>query len=118
MVASSESESPSGLIDLKGDGRIVLYKRTGLKKPKWQVRIRVPNATGYRIVSSKSSDWDEAKRFAEGLYEKTYMHVLNGGQIRSRTFKQVFEDWEKNLDQLGPNRQGGSWKASVDRVRT
>ena len=51
MVASSESESPSGLIDLKGDGRIVLYKRTGLKKPKWQVRIRVPNATGYRIVS-------------------------------------------------------------------
>jgi len=118
MVALPESETPSGLVDLRGDGRIVLYKRSGLKRPKWQVRIRVPNATGYRIVSSKSSDWNEAKRFAEDLYEKTYMHVLNGGQIRSRTFKQVFEEWEKNLDQLGPNRQGGSWKASVDRVRT
>jgi integrase len=118
MESLSGSEKSSGLVDLRGDGRIVLYKRTGLKNPKWQVRIRVPNATGYRIVSSKSSNWGEAKRFAEDLYESTYMHVLNGGQIRSRTFKQVFDEWEKNLDQLRPNRQGGSWKASADRVRT
>lgn len=118
MDGDTQTDSSSEFIDLRGDGRVVLYKRPGLKKPKWQVRIRVPKATGYRIVSSKTSNWDEAKRFAEDLYEQTYMHVLNGGQMRSRTFKQVFEEWEKNLDQLGPNRQGGSWKASVDRVRT
>ena len=116
MDDDPKTESSDKLFDLRGDGRVVLYKRPGLKKPKWQVRVRVPNATGYRIVSSKTSNWDEAKRFAQELYEQTYMHVLNGGQMRSRTFKQVFEEWEKNLDQLGPNRQGGSWKASVDRV--
>ena len=114
MDGDPKAESSDEVIDLRGDGRIVLYKRPGLKKPKWQVRVRVPKATGYRIVSSKTSDWDEAKRFAEDLYEQTYMHVLNGGQMRSRTFKQVFEEWEKNVDQLGPNRQGGSWKASVE----
>ena len=35
-------------IDLRGDGRVILYKRPGLKKPKWQARISVPNATGYK----------------------------------------------------------------------
>lgn len=118
MDGDALTDSSSEFIDLRGDGRVVLYKRPGLKKPKWQVRIRVPKATGYRIVSSKTSNWDEAKRFAEDLYEQTYMHVLNGGQMRSRTFKQVFEEWEKNLDSLGSNRQGGSWKSSIDRVRT
>lgn len=118
MDGDPQTDLSNELIDLRGDGTVVLYKRLGLKKPKWQVRVRVPNATGYRIVSSKTSNLEEAKRFAYELYEQTYMHILNGGQMRSRTFRQVFEEWEKNLDQLGPNRQGGSWKASVDRVRT
>ena len=118
MDGDTPTDSSSEFIDLRGDGRVVLYKRPGLKKPKWQVRVRVPNATGYRIVSSKTSDWDEAKRFANELYEQTYMHILNGGQMRSRTFRQVFEEWEKNLDSLGPNRQGGTHNASIDRVRT
>lgn len=118
MTDDHQADSSNGPIDIRGDGRIVLYKREGLKKPKWQVRIRVPNATGYRIVSSKTSNWDEAKRFATDLYEQTYLHVMNGGQIHSKTFKQVFEEWEKGLDQLAPNRQGGSWNASLERVRT
>lgn len=118
MTDDHHADSSNGPIDIRGDGRIVLYKREGLKKPKWQVRIRVPNATGYRIVSSKTSNWDEAKRFATDLYEQTYLHVMNGGQIHSKTFKQVFEEWEKGLDQLAPNRQGGSWNASLERVRT
>lgn len=117
MDGDPQTDSSNDFIDLRGDGRVVLYKRPGLKKPKWQVRVRVPKATGYRIVSSKTSNWDEAKRFADELYEQTYMHILNGGQMRSRTFRQVFEEWEKNLDSLGPNRQGGTHNPSVDRVR-
>jgi len=105
-------------IDLRGDGRVILYKRPGLKKQNWQVRVRVPNASGYKIKSSKTGDLDEAKRFAEELYEQTYMHVLNGGSIRSRTFRQVFDEWEKSIETLGPNRQGGSWQSSLDRVKS
>lgn len=41
-------------VDQRGDGRIVLYKRAGLKKPKWQARIRVTNSTGYKIATSKT----------------------------------------------------------------
>ena len=42
-------------IDVRGDGRVILYKRPGLKNPKWQARIRVPNAAGYKIVTTKTA---------------------------------------------------------------
>lgn len=118
MTGDSSDDAEIDYIDLRGDGRIVLYQRPGLKRQNWYVRISVPNATGYKILSSKTSDFDEAKRFATDLHEKTYMQVLSGGSIHSRTFKKVFEEWEASLDQLGSNRQGGSWTGSVDRVRT
>lgn len=105
-------------IDVRGDGRVILYKRPGLKNPKWQARIRVPNASGYKIVSTKTANLREAERFAFDLYEDLYLHVKAGGSIRTRTFRQVFEEWETNVNTMGPNRQGGSWSATIDRVRT
>jgi len=119
FVETDSSNSPeTEMIDLRGDGRIVLFQRSGLRRRNWYARVRVPNATGYKILSSKTSDLDEAKRFANDLYEQTYMQVLSGGSIHSPTFKKVFEEWEASLDQLGSNRQGGSWNGSIDRVRT
>ncbi len=53
-----------GAIDVRGDGRIVLYKRPGLKNPKWQARIRVPNANRYKIVTTKTANLVEAQVFA------------------------------------------------------
>ncbi len=105
-------------IDLRGDGRILLYKREGLKNPKWQVRIRVPNATGYKIISTKTDNRRDAERFAENLYEDLYMHVKAGGSIQSRTFKQVFDDWKKHVTTMGHTRRGGSWQGTIDRVET
>jgi hypothetical protein len=49
--------------DVRGDGRIVLYKRAGLKNPKWQARISVPNSKGYKIVSTKRTDLMQAQVF-------------------------------------------------------
>jgi len=80
-------------LDLRGDGRIVLYKRQGLKKPKWQARIRVPNATGYKIVSTKTDNLTEAQVFASNLYEQLYFQVKAGGTLASKTFRQVFDEW-------------------------
>lgn len=83
-----------GYIDLRGDGRIVLYKRQHLKNPKWQARISVPNATGYKVVSTKLFDFDEAKRFALNRYEELYMQVKAGGQLKtglSPAFSSRFE---------------------------
>ena len=105
-------------VDLRGDGRIVLYKRDGLKRPLWQVRIRVPNAAGYKIVSTKTDNRREAEHFAMNLYEETFMHVKAGGSIKSKTFTQVFDEWQKALTTMGPTRQGGGWSDTVERVKT
>lgn len=105
-------------IDVRGDGRILLYKREGLKKPKWQARIRVPNATGYKIITTKTADINEARVFAVNLYEKLYFEVKAGGTLASKTFKQTFEEWEKSLTTQGHTRQGGSWDATIERVKS
>jgi integrase len=104
--------------DLRGDGRVILYKRAGLKNPKWQVRIRVPNASGYKIVSTKTDDLREAERLALNLYEDTYLHVKAGGSVQSKTFKQVFEEWKRYVTTIGHTRKGGSWHYTIERVAT
>jgi hypothetical protein len=43
-------------IDLRGDGRVILYKRLGLKDPLWQARVRVPNSNGYKRITTNTLD--------------------------------------------------------------
>jgi len=78
-------------IDLRGDGRIILYKRAGLKDPVWQVRVRVPNSTGYKRVTTKTADQREAERFALNYYEDLYIHVKTG---RRTTRVEGFSHWK------------------------
>lgn len=111
MAADSD-----GYIDIRGDGRIVLYKRQHLKNPKWQARISVPNATGYRVVSSKLTDFDEAKRFALNLYEDLYMQVKAGGQLNTKTFKQVCEEWKAEVRVHGRTKRDGTWDTTIERI--
>ncbi len=105
-------------IDLRGDGRVILYKRPGLKKPKWQARISVPNATGYKVISTKTADLGEARRFALNLYEELYMQVKAGGALNTKTFKQVYEEWKEYASTDGRTRSHGSWDATFDRIET
>ncbi|WP_445948040.1 hypothetical protein [Sphingorhabdus sp.] len=100
-------------IDLRGDGRVILYKRDNLKDPVWQVRVRVPNSTGYKRITTKTSDQREAERFALNYYEELYIHVKTGGSIKSKTFKQVFAEWEKYVATMGHTRKGGSWEVDL-----
>ena len=104
-------------VDVRGDGRVVIYLRDGLKRPIWQARIRVPNSTGYKVVSTKTENQRDAERFALDLYEEIYMHVRAGGSIKSKTYRQVFDEWVDAISTLGSTRQGGSWIDKVDRVR-
>lgn len=111
-------ESYSDYLDLKGDGRIVLYKRANLKNPKWQVRISVPNSTGYKVKTTGTTDLDDAKRFALNLYDDLRITVMSGGSLNPKTFKDVFEEWEKSVTTMGPTRRGGSWDPTIHRIRT
>ena len=100
------------LIDLRGDGRVILYKRVGLKNLVYQARLRIPNAAGYKIVTTKTGNLREAERIALNLYEDLYMTVRAGGAIKPRSFKQVFEEWEKTVA-VASTRQGKSWPKSA-----
>ena len=81
--------------DLRGDGRIVLFLREG-KKPKYHVRLKVPNASGYKFVSTKTSDRNEAVRLAMNFYDELYHHIKVGGSIKSNTFADVFKEWKNS----------------------
>jgi len=105
-----------GYIDIRGDGRVVLYKRQHLKNPKWQARISVPNATGYKVVSTKLFDFDEAKRFALNRYEELYMQVKAGGQLKTKSFKQVCDEWKADVKEHGRTRRDGSWDTTIERI--
>lgn len=105
-------------IDVRGDGRVVLYKRPGLKNPKWQARVSVPNSKGYKIVSTKTANLVEAQVFAANLYEDLYYKVKAGGSIKSKSFKQVFDEWSASTGKTGQTRNGGSWDRTIKTLNT
>ena len=61
-------------IDLRGDGRVILYKRKTLK-------------ILFGRLASVFQDQREAERFALNYYEELYIHVKTGGSIKSKTSK-------------------------------
>ena len=95
--------------DVKNDGRIILYQRPrkdGSIIPTWQMRISVPNSTGYKRASTGHKEQSEAIRKAINTYEELYMKVLGGGSLQSKSFKDAFIQWEIDLPKLviGKNR--------------
>ena len=96
-------------MDVKNDGRIVLYQRPrkdGSIIPTWQMRISVPNSTGYHRSTTGETEQPEAIRIAVNKYEELYMKVLSGGSLQSKSFSDVFNHWEIDLPKLivGKNR--------------
>lgn len=79
--------------DVRGDGRIVLYKRADHQKPKWTVRLRIPLTKDFVVKSCKTIDRFEARKFAEQLYYELEGRVRRGEPIHSPTFKAAFEAW-------------------------
>ena len=83
-------------IDLKGDGRIILYQRPDVvKNPKWQCRISVDGSTGYKRFSTKTSDQKEAEKVAIDQYFELQNKVNKGGSLQGVSVKQVYEKWIK-----------------------
>lgn len=107
-----------GRIDLRGDGRLLLFQRGEIKSQNWYARIRVPNARRYKTISTKTENQRAAERVALDAYEDLYLHLKGGGSINTKTFKQVFNEWKKSITTMGPTRHGGSWDATIDRVET
>jgi integrase len=82
-------------LDLRGDGRIVLYKRADHQSPKWTVRLKLPETEGFVVKSTKTTNDFEARRFAEDLYYRLEGRVRRNEPVHSPPFRKVFAEWSK-----------------------
>lgn len=80
-------------VDVNGDGRIILYQRPQRKNPKWQCRISVQGATGYKRFSTQEIDQRKAERVALEKYEELYFKVKRGGSLTGKPFDALYSEW-------------------------
>lgn len=80
--------------DINGDGSIVLYQRPNLKNPKWQVRLKIPNAKGYKTISTGHLDKSDAIKWSRNKFFELSYKVESGGSLNQKTFGQVFSEWK------------------------
>lgn len=78
------------------EGRILLYKRPNSKN--FQCRLRVKGIKGYTVKSCDTSNLGEAVQFAEDLYDNLKFKKLNNLPLKTKTFKQIFDEWFKKAD--------------------
>jgi len=92
-------------LDLRSDGRIVLYKRADHQNPKWTVRLKLPRIKGFVVKSAKTTDDFEARRFAEDLYFELEGRARRGESINAPTFRKLLEEWTEVLErETEPNK--------------
>jgi integrase len=103
-------------LDLRGDGRVVLYKRADHQNPKWTVRLKIPDNEGFVVKSTKTTDDFEARRFAEDLYYRLEGKARRGEPINSPTFRRVFSEWSKITAADRESRTAKYLDGSVRRV--
>lgn len=103
-------------LDLRSDGRIVLYKRADHQNPKWTVRIKVPRTKGFVVKSAKTSDDFDARRFAEELYYQLEGRARRGKSIRAPTFRRLFEEWSRVLERDTPADKWAQVKGDLRRL--
>ena len=97
----NDHKSYDDYVDVRGDGRIVMYKRKDhSKRPKWNVRLKLPDTKGYVVKSTRTADFDEGRRFAEDLFFKLEGKVRRGEVLRSPSFKKVAKEYLSQVDYI------------------
>jgi integrase len=103
-------------IDVRGDGRIVLYRRSNSANGVYHVRLRIPGSNGYKRLSTKHSKRQDAEHFALNLYEELYFHVRDGGSLNAPKFSKAFDAWKKACAKKKTTLKKGSWENTIQRV--
>jgi len=113
-MSDQKHKTYSDYIDLRGDGRIVMYQRTDHSvRPKWNVRLKIPGSSGYVVKSTRTSDFQEGKRFSEDLYYELEGKVRRGEQLKSPKFSKVVRDWKKELPLLWKDKSEHYIKGTI-----
>ena len=56
-------------LDLRGDGRVVLYKRADHQNPKWTVRLKIPTVDGFVVKPSEIALTSSSRRIWSAVSE-------------------------------------------------
>jgi len=104
-------------IDVRGDGKVILYQRPDHKIKKWQTRISVEGATGYKVFSTKMSDAKDAERVALDKYFELKNKVDKGGSLQGITVRQVFDEWIAHLPLVTQDRNPDYIKETIHKVQ-
>jgi len=102
-------------VDVRGDGRVVLYQRPDRKKPKWQCRISVQGSTGYKRFSTGETDIRNAERVALEKYEELYFKVKRGGSLKGKPFATLYLEWVESFG-TNPSSYNQEMMGKVERM--
>jgi integrase len=83
------------------DGRIVLYQLENRPKRLWLCRIKVPGGKGYVYRGTGSSDFYEARKFAEGLLEEFQLKVKLGQSVTGQNLSKMVAEFETHIRAKG-----------------
>jgi integrase len=83
------------------DGRIVLYQLENRPKRLWLCRIKVPGGKGYVYRGTGSSDFYEARKFAEGLLEEFQLKLKLGQSITGHNLSKMVAEYETHIRAKG-----------------
>ncbi|WP_395662437.1 tyrosine-type recombinase/integrase [Aestuariivirga sp.] len=78
------------------DGKIVLYQLENRPKQLWLCRLKVPNGTGYLYRGTGTSDFYEARKFADNLYDELRFKVRSGQSVTGQDFKKIFAEFTES----------------------
>ena len=92
------------------EGAIVLFRRNDSwrhgKDRIWQARFKLFGMAGYKQVSLKTTDYEDAHSHAKEQFFRFQQMVKEGAALRERTFSQAWHEWFNEMD------ANGVWSAS------
>ena len=87
------------------DGKVVLYQLANRPRQKWLCRLKVPNGVGYLYRGTGTSDFYEARKFADNLFEDMLIKVKLGEALTSYDFKKLLNEFELNYPSEAPSEK-------------
>ena len=76
------------------DGRVVLYQLENRPKRLWLCRMKVPNGVGYIYRGTGTSDFYQARKFADDLLDELRIKVKLGKSITGPNLKRLVDEFE------------------------
>ena len=75
------------------DGKIVLYQLENRPKKLWLCRLKVPSGSGYLYRGTGTSDFYQARKFADDLFDEIRLKVKSGHSVTGQNFKKIFAEF-------------------------